>query len=234
MQIDINLLQEKISYFFKNPNLLHIALTHRSYLREKLKDPNISENNERLEFLGDAVLELIITELLYKHKNDGEGLLTTLRSSLVNKHTLAKIGNTLGLNEQIYMSRAEQKDEGKGRLTIIADAMEAIIGAIYLDGGYRHSKVFIENYIWPELSSIEKQDEIRDAKTRLQEAIQKKLKITPKYKTLSSIGKDHQKIFECAVFIDNKMYAKALGQTKQIAETKAAERALIKFKKKLD
>jgi len=195
--MDLVRVQKNIGYYFKDIRLLRTALVHRSYLNEKDKLPEITEHNERLEFLGDAVLELIVTEYLYLRFNEPEGYLTSLRSALVNYKTLGKIGQKLGLDEEILISKGEREELGKARLTIVADAMEAVIGAIYLDSGMEACREFVKQFVFPNLEDIVQTKAYKDAKTLLQEFTQKHYKTTPLYKLLFTEGKDHEKIFLC-------------------------------------
>lgn len=225
--LDINQVQIAIEYKFKNPNLLRIALTHRSYLHEKDRDPRIKEHNERLEFLGDAVLELIVTEYIYERYPQGdEGYLTALRSALVNYKTVGEVGNTLGLDQAVFLSSGERSELGRARLTIVANATEAIIGAIYLDGGYEQAKRFVKNFLLVKLDQIVASKAYKDPKTELQEYTQKFFKITPLYKLLSAEGKDHEKNFRVAVVVGGKVLAQGEGKSKQDAEIMAATYAM--------
>jgi ribonuclease-3 len=219
-------LQNRLNYTFKDQLLLKTSLTHKSYLHEKKRDKTILEHNERLEFLGDAVLELVVTEYLYANFSKDEGYLTSLRASLVNYRCIGEVGVEIGLEDLILLSRSEKEELGKARLSIVADAVEAFIGAIHLDGGYQAATLFINNYILPKLSQIIAEESFIDAKTKLQEEIQKQLKITPRYKILSSEGKDHEKVFESGVYIDEVLLAKGSGLSKQESETNAAREAM--------
>lgn len=218
--------QVLIGYKFKNQKLLKTALTHKSYLSEKGRDPEILENNERLEFLGDAVAELIVTEYLYANFDNDEGYLTALRSSLVNYKIMGELGKELGMDEIILLSRGEKEELGKARLTIVADALESILGAMYLDGGYEPCREFIRKFLLIKLPDIINQKSYKDEKTRLQEYTQRKFKITPKYKILSSEGLDHNKVFRAGVYLEKKKIADGQGKSKQEAQTMAAFKAL--------
>ncbi len=224
---DLGNIQSQIDYTFKDIRLLKKSLAHKSYFIEKDRDPEIDEHNERLEFLGDAVLELIVTEYLYLHfPEDPEGHLTALRASLVNYKLIGEVGQDIGLPAIILLSRAEKGDLGEARLTIVADAMEALLGAIYLDGGIQPCEFLIKKYILPKLEEIIKEETYKDQKTKLQELTQKHFKITPKYKILSTEGKDHNKTFRVGVVIDQKIIASGKGRSKQSAETQAAGKAI--------
>lgn len=221
-------LQEKIDIKFKNQDLLKEALTHRSYLNE-----NTSwhlPHNERLEFLGDAVLELIVTEDLFgRYPKEQEGQLTSLRAALVNYQMLARTAKEIGLENHIMLSRGEAKDSGKAREVILANAMEALIGAIYLDQGYDAVSKFIERFLMPHLEEVIKAGLYKDAKSQLQEIIQERLKLTPSYRVLEESGPDHHKTFRVGVYSGNDLIAEGQGASKQEAETDAAKNALNKL-----
>jgi ribonuclease-3 len=221
----INQLEKKIGVNFKNVDLLTEAITHRSYLNEH---PDFKlDHNERLEFLGDAVLELVVTEYLYKSYPNPEGELTNWRASLVNGDALAEVANTLEIEEFILMSRGESKDKNsKARQYILANAMEALIGAIYLEHGLVTAKKFIIKNIVSRLDEILKNKLYIDPKSRFQERAQEKMGITPSYKVLSSHGPDHAKIFKIGVYLDKDLIAMGDGSSKQEAQIKAAQEAL--------
>jgi len=221
-------LEKTVKHNFTNIELLEEALTHRSYLNEKTKWPY--PHNERLEFLGDAVLELASTKSLYvKCPKEPEGKLTSLRASLVNTQMLAKVAKEINLGDYLYMSKGEIKDNGRERVTILANGMEALIGAIYLDGGFEEAFQFIEEKIMLHLSEIMEKGLDRDPKSKLQEIVQEKNRATPTYDVLADSGPDHAKIFKVGVFVDKKKIAEGTGQSKQEAETEAAKRALEKI-----
>lgn len=214
---------------FKDKDLLIQAITHRSYLNEH---PEFKlDHNERLEFLGDAVLELVVTEYLYKHYSNPEGELTNWRASLVNGANLAKIAQLIGLEPFIMMSRGEKKDTNtKARQYILANAMEAIIGAIYLDQGIKEAKKFIDSHILGDLKQIIENKLYIDPKSRFQEKAQELFGVTPSYKVLAASGPDHNKIFKVGVFINAEMIAQGTGSSKQEAQVEAARVALHKKK----
>jgi ribonuclease III len=230
--MDLDKLQSALNYQFNDPYLLRQALVHRSYLNERDRDPNIKQHNERLEFLGDAVLELVVTDYLYTQIQQDEGVLTALRAALVNYKTMGEVGMRIGLNEQILLSRGEREDTGRARLTLIANCMEAIIGAIYLDGSLDDCQKFISSYILVLLPEILSTKSYKDFKTLLQEYCQKQLKVTPHYRVVSSLGKDHEKVFNIGVWIGRQEVARGVGRSKQEAETEAARLALESFKTK--
>ena len=222
--MDLSVLESKIKIQFKDRNLLQSALTHRSYLNENRRWP--LAHNERLEFLGDAVLELITTEYLYRNFPNPEGELTNLRSALVNYKMLSEISSELGLEEFILLSRGESKDMGRARQVILANTFEALIGAIYLDGGYEGSRGFIHEFVLNHLDNIVSAGDILDPKSKFQELTQEKLGVTPHYKVLAEWGPDHNKNFEVGVFVNEKQIAKGVGASKQEAEIAAAQNGL--------
>jgi len=221
-----NKLEKLLNYEFKNADLLKEAVTHRSYLNENPKWG--LPHNERLEFLGDAVLELIITEALFgKFPKEPEGKLTTLRASLVNFQMLAKLSKKISLEKFLLMSRGEAKDKGRAREVILANAMEAIIGALYLDGGYKCAKNMVIEVVFSEVDTVLKEGLYRDPKSLLQEKTQAELKLTPVYKLMSETGPDHKKVFIVGVYFNSEEVAKGEGFSKQEAEVAAAEKALV-------
>jgi ribonuclease-3 len=220
------ILEKSLGLEFKNRDLLIEAFCHRSYLNEH---PDFYlPHNERLEFLGDAVLELIVTEYLYKkypEKNEGE--LTNWRAALVNAKILGELARELGFNDFLLLSKGEEKETGKARLYILANTFEALIGAIYLDQGYEVAKNFVEkNLIERKLPEIIEKGLFKDPKTRFQEEAQERVKITPTYKVLEEWGPDHAKHFIVGVFLGNELVAKGEGTSKQEAEEEAAKNAL--------
>jgi ribonuclease-3 len=224
--MDLEQVQKSIGYFFHDPRLLKLALVHRSYLHERTRDPEVTEHNERLEFLGDAVLEMVVTEYLFKHYDDPEGYLTSLRAALVNYKIMGRVGQVLGLDEQILLSQSEREEYGKARVSIVADAMEAVIGAMYLDAGMEECDRFIKECVLIYLPDIVQSKSYKDKKTALQEFTQKHSKNTPRYKVLFSEGKDHEKTFHVGVWVDKHKVAEASGRSKQAAEQQAARIAL--------
>ena len=223
--LDFSLLEKKLGLKFKKKEFLIQAFVHRSYLNE---NPDFYlTHNERLEFLGDAVLELIITESLYqKYPKKPEGELTNWRAALVNAKMLSKIAKRLDLNDFLLLSRGETKEIGKARQYILANAFEALIGAIYLDQGYKKPQEFIEKNLIKELPEIIKKGLFKDAKSRFQEEAQEGAGITPTYKVLEDWGPDHAKHFIIGVFLDKELIAKGEGSSKQEAEEEAAKNAL--------
>ena len=222
---DFSKLEEKLNIKFKNKNLLEQAFIHRSYLNEK---PKLKlEDNERLEFLGDAVLELVVTAHLYKNYNNPEGELTTWRAALVNSENLAKISKKVDFGDFLLLSKGEAKDAGKARNIILANTLEAFLGALYLDLGYGEAEKFIAKNLLPELPQILKQELWRDDKSYFQELAQERFKITPVYKALKEWGPDHDKTFISGVYLKDKLIAQGKGASKHEAEQNAAKEALI-------
>lgn len=222
---DIAKLAEMLKIPFKADGCLEQAVVHRSYLNEHPTFP--LSHNERLEFLGDAVLELVVTEYLYNNYDNEEGELTTWRSALVNGDSLADVAIELGIEPYLYLSKGEEKDvNSKARRTILADAMEAVIGAIYLDFGWEASKVFILANVVVRLKNILEKRLYMDPKSRFQEAAQSKMSITPSYKVLEESGPDHQKSFRVGVYLGKDFVAEGLGSSKQEAQIAAAEEGL--------
>lgn len=224
---DFSGFEEKIGVEFKDKEILKQAFTHRSFLNEHkaLK----GKHNERLEFLGDAVLELVITHYLYdEYPDKNEGDLTSVRSALVNATTCATVAQKLEVNDYLLLSKGEAKDVGRARQYILANTLEAIIGAIYIDLGYEAARDFIMKHIAPMTEQIVKEELWVDAKSKFQEKAQDIAGITPSYKTLKEIGPDHDKKFTVGVFLGNDMIAEGEGDSKQDAEQSAARIALKK------
>ena len=216
---------EAIGLSFNDIGILDTALTHRSYLNEHQGEQ--LAHNERLEFLGDAVLELATTDRLFKEYPDApEGELTAYRSALVNTQSLANIADSLELNEYIRLSRGEARDTGRARQFILANAVEAIIGAIYLDQGYEAVEKFIADNFYPKLAEIVEKRLWQDAKSAFQEKAQEKAGVTPQYRVLGEEGPDHDKLFSVGVFLDDEQVGKGEGRSKQEAEQEAARSGL--------
>lgn len=222
-------LENIIGYTFKKKDLLVEALTHRSYLNENTKWH--LPHNERLEYLGDAVLELAITESLFKKfPNEAEGKMTVLRAALVNYQMLARIGDGLRLENFILMSRGEKGGSAKAREVILANAMEALIGALYLDGGFAVAEKFISKFVLTHLDEVLKTGSYRDAKSELQELIQEKNKVTPSYDVIDEEGPAHEKQFRIGVYFGDELIAEGRGASKQEGEIEAAKSALKNLK----
>jgi ribonuclease-3 len=206
---------------FANPDLLLEAVTHRSYLNEHRG--HTVGHNERLEFLGDAVLELAVTAFLFKkYPENPEGELTAYRAALVNTQSLSSIAESVGVNDVLLLSKGEAKDTGRARQYLVANALEAIIGALYLDKGYGEAERFIARHFYPRLEEIVAKRLWQDAKSRFQEFAQEHEDVTPSYRTLFEEGPDHDKHFTVGVFLGNDEVARGVGKSKQEAEQAAA------------
>jgi ribonuclease-3 len=219
-------LEEKIGIKFKNIDLLTQAAVHRSYLNE---NPGFKlAHNERLEFLGDAVLELIVTEYLYQNYPNPEGELTNWRASLVNAKMLSEIAKEIGIEEYLYLSKGESKEapESKARQYILANAFEALVGAVYLDQGYIVSRDFIKKFLIIRLPYILEHELYLDPKSKFQEMSQEKCGVTPTYKVLEETGPDHAKLFTVGVYLEKELVATGEGSSKQEAQVEAANAAL--------
>jgi ribonuclease-3 len=224
-QRDFSSLEENIRVKFKNPALLKTAFIHTSYMNEHRGE--VQEHNERLEFLGDAVLEMVTTEFLYAaFPETNEGELTSFRSALVKGKHLSDVARELGLGEYLFLSRGEEKGGGREKSFLLANTLEALIGAIYLDRGFETAHEFIDRFILTNLGNILKKGLHVDAKSHFQEMSQEKLGMTPNYQVLSESGPDHNKIFEVGAFLGETFVAKGTGSSKQNAEQDAALAAL--------
>ena len=223
--MDFSKLEKKLGIDFKNKDLLMQAFVHRSYLNENT-DFNIP-HNERLEFLGDAILEHAVTEYLFlKYPEKTEGELTSLRAALVNTNMLSYIAKEIGFNDFLLLSMGEIKDNGKARYYILANTFEAFIGALYLDQRYEACKDFIEKHLIKELPRVIKEGLFKDPKSIFQEKAQEKLNITPSYEVLDEFGPDHEKTFIVGVYLKRELIAEGEGSSKQEAESEAAKKAL--------
>jgi len=221
-------LEEKLAVNFKNKNLLIQAFIHRSYINENARTG--LNHNERLEFLGDAVLELIATNYLYhKYPDLSEGELTGYRAALVNTNTLGDLGKDLNFNDYLFLSKGESKDFGRARISILADTYESVIGAIFLDQNYEKAKDFVENTLLIQTNKIIEAGKYKDAKSKVQEFSQEKLSVTPNYKVLEEVGPDHDKNFVVGIYFKEEKIAQGQGRSKQEAETEAAKNALVKM-----
>lgn len=223
--MDFSTFEKNIGIEFKDKSLLKQAFVHRSYINEN-KNSGLA-HNERLEFLGDAVLELVITDFLFhEYPTEAEGVLTSYRSALVNATTCSDIATKLQFNDYLLLSKGESKDTGRARQYILANALEAVIGAIYLDGGYDTAKKFIAQHFIPLIEGITKEGSHIDAKSLFQEKAQEFESITPAYKTLKESGPDHDKKFTVGVFLGKDLVSQGEGKSKQDAEQVAAKSAL--------
>ncbi len=219
-------LEKKLSIEFKNKEILRNAFIHRSYLNEHRNSG--LEHNERLEFLGDAVLELVITDFLYtRYEKKAEGELTAYRSALVNAITLSSVAENIGLNEYLLLSKGESKDTGRARQYILANTIEALIGAIYIDNGYENAKKFIMTHIATLIDDVIEKKKFIDSKSLFQEMAQEHIGVTPRYDLLKESGPDHNKIFTIGVYLGDIHIATGEGKSKQEAETQAAYKGLI-------
>jgi len=221
---ELSELEKRTGVVFKNKDLLQQALVHRSFLNE---NPGFRlEHNERMEFLGDAVLELAVTKYLYENYPNPEGELTNWRAALVNAKKLAEVAEEIGLNDFLMLSRGEAKDTGRARQYILANAMEALIGSIYLDQGMEVVRIFIEKNVLSHLTHILKEGAYRDAKSVFQEESQERVGVTPSYEVIDEWGPDHAKHFKVGVYLDDEKVAEGEGVSKQEAQQKAAEAGL--------
>ncbi len=221
-------LAAKLGVKFKDLSLLKKALIHRSYLNEN----GVEESNERLEFLGDAVLELLTSRFLFdNYQASTEGDLTSFRAALVRTESLAETSKDLLIGQYIYMSKGEETTGGRDRTYILANTFEAILGAIYMDQGLESCNTFLSKLLYVKIKDIVENRLDIDAKSKLQELAQETLKVTPTYETLSEEGPDHSKTFKMAVFLGDKKYGVGEGHSKQMAEQKSASEALKKLQK---
>ncbi|HYF12957.1 MAG TPA: ribonuclease III [Candidatus Paceibacterota bacterium] len=222
---DFKKFEQSIDIKFKDPVLLRQAFTHRSYLNEHRGEVEV--HNERLEFLGDAVLELIATRFLYeKFPDRNEGELTAYRAALVNAVTCAEIANNLEMNNYLLLSKGESKDTGRARGVLLANAFEALVGALYLDQGFDVTQKFIEKHLFPKIDEIIKKKLWRDSKSTLQERVQEVEGATPYYAVIRESGPDHDKQFVVGVYAKDALLAQGQGKSKQEAEQDAARVAL--------
>lgn len=220
---------ETIKETFKDSSLFEKALTHRSWINE---NPGIRESNERLEFLGDAILEFVVSSHIYKEfPNEEEGFLTALRANIVNTKSLGTLAIKLNIGEILLLSKGEEQGGGRTNQSLLADTVEAIIGALYIDQGFEASESFIHKNLLSDLSTyLEKP--LKDAKSRLQEYVQSKGMVTPKYRVVSETGPDHAKEFVIEVLVSEESFGQGSGKSKSTAEQAAAENALERLEKK--
>lgn len=220
--------EEKLDVTFNDIGLLLTAFTHRSYLNEHKK--STKEHNERLEFLGDAVLELVVTEYLYTNHSDPEGILTNWRSALVRTESISAAASRFEFEPLLRLSRGEKQGTPRARAQILANSYEAVVGAIYIDQGYDAAKKFIQKSVLSTFAEILKTGSWMDPKSHLQEAVQSREGFTPIYKVLDEDGPDHEKTFRVGVFVNNKLIGEGTGPSKQAGQQKAAEAALALYK----
>ena len=229
--MDLSSLEQTLGLTFRNQDLLKEALTHRSYINENPSWP--LSHNERLEYLGDAVLELIVTEENFtKFPKFEEGELTLLRAALVNYVFLAKVAKDIRLQDYVYLSRGEARDSSRAKEVILANAIEAVIGAMYLDAGIEAPKGFVQKYITSKSDEVLTEGSFKDPKSLLQEFMQEKEKVTPTYKVTNEMGPDHKKVFSVVALVGEKEIGRGHGPSKQEAETDAAKDALVKLNHK--
>jgi ribonuclease III, bacterial len=221
--------KEKLGLEFNDINLLVTALTHRSYVNEHKKSTN--EHNERLEFLGDAVLELVTTRFLFDNYSEPEGILTSWRSALVRTESICEAGKELGYDSLVRMSKGEKHGSQRARDHILANAFEAVVGAVYLDLGYDAAKELISKLILSKTKQILDDKSWRDSKSYLQEVTQQNDKQTPNYRLTKEDGPDHDKVFEVGVYVGKRLLGKGSGSSKQQAQQEAAKDALKKYEK---
>lgn len=219
--------REKLGFEYENLDLLITALTHRSYVNEHKK--SVSSHNERLEFLGDAVLELVVTDYLFKTFTEPEGILTSWRAALVRTESIGEAGDKLGYEHLVRMSRGEKNGTTRARMQILANAFEAVIGSIYLERGYDDASVFIHKHIISKLETIIHEGSWRDPKSHLQEVSQRIHGATPVYKVMEEVGPDHDKVFTVGAYVNGQLMGKGVGPSKQNAQQLAARSALEQY-----
>ena len=223
----VDFAREKLGLEFNNIQLLITALTHRSYVNEHKK--SVSEHNERLEFLGDAVLELVVTDYLYNNLSEQEGILTSWRAALVRTESIGEAGQAIGYESLVRMSKGEKQGSERARMQILANAFEATIGSIYLDQGYEKAAEFIAKHILTKLPAILNEGTWRDPKSHLQEVSQQVDGATPVYKVITEEGPDHDKVFTLGAYVNDKLMGKGVGPSKQSAQQVAARAALDEY-----
>ena len=222
---DLASLQSRLGYAFQNPALLQLALTHPSVAHEA---DGPKQHNQRLEFLGDAVLQIVLSRELYEQfPRFGEGPLTQARAKLVNRHALAVHGRALGLGEELVLSRGEELSGGRARGSALADAFEAVVGALFMDGGFDLARAFILRQFSANLGGLEAEPVIENPKGELQELLQAASPHPPEYRIVSTTGPDHKRVFECVVLHQGIELARGVGQNKRAAESHAALNALV-------
>ena len=221
--------KEKLGFSFHDISLLVTALTHRSYVNEH---KSAHEHNERLEFLGDAVLELVSSDFLYRNYNEPEGIMTALRAALVRTESIGAAGRELGYEPLVRLSRGEKQGSERAHEVILADCFEAVIGAIYLDQGYDAAKDFITKHILVKIDEVLEEGSWRDPKSYVQELAQKIDGVTPVYRTLKEEGPDHDKMFTVGIYVNDKLIGTGSGHSKQEAQTVAAREGVKKYRSK--
>ena len=219
--------KEKLGIKFNDINLLVTALTHRSYVNEHR---NTHEHNERLEYLGDAVLELVSSDFLYRNYNEPEGVMTAVRAALVRTESIGEAGKELGYEPLVRMSRGEQKGTERAHDSILADCFEAVLGAVYLDQGYEAARKIVNDHILSKADKVMEEGLWRDAKSYVQELAQKYEGVTPVYRTLKEEGPDHDKKFTVGLYVNDRIVGKGTGHSKQEAQTEAAREGVKKYR----
>ena len=222
-----NFAEQKLGFKFNDINLLVTALTHRSYVNEH---KTTHEHNERLEFLGDAVLELVSSDFLYRNYDEPEGIMTALRAALVRTESIGEAGKELGYEPLVRLSKGEKNGSERAHDVILADCFEAVIGAIYLDQGYEKAREFIDKHILVKIDSILEEGSWRDPKSYVQELAKRTDGITPVYQTLKEDGPDHDKTFTVGIYVGGKLLGTGSGHSKQEAQTNAAREGVRKYK----
>jgi ribonuclease-3 len=226
---NIRLLEKKIGYKFKKKSLIREALTHKSYAKEKTGDT--VQYNERLEFLGDSVLGLVISHYLFNtYPGYTEAEFSKIKAYVVQESTLSGAASRLGIGSHLYLGKGEETSGGRKKISLLANALEALLAAIYLDGGFKNVRQFVLRTLESETKKIIKKDLLYDYKTRLQEVVQEKFRVLPKYRMHKEEGPEHMKIFEVNVFIDDEFYGTGTGRSKKEAAQKAARAGLKKLK----
>ena len=220
--------KEKLGFEFDDINLLVTALTHRSYVNEHKE--SVHEHNERLEFLGDAILEMVSSDFLYRNYNEPEGIMTSWRAALVRTESIGAAGKELGYEPLVRLSKGEKHGSDRAHDVILADCFEAVIGAIYLDKGYEEAKSFIYKHILNKIDSILEEGSWRDPKSYIQELAQKSDGVTPVYRTMKEEGPDHDKTFTVGVYVGDELKGVGTGHSKQEAQTNAAREGVKKYK----
>ena len=223
----IEFAKEKLGFEFNDIDLLVTALTHRSYVNEH---KSAHEHNERLEFLGDAVLELVTSDFLYRNYDYPEGVMTAVRAALVRTESIGEAGKKLGYEPLVRLSKGEAHGSERAHDSILADCFEAVIGAIYLDQGYEKAREFIEKHILVKIDTVLDEETWRDPKSYVQELAQKIDGETPVYKTLKEDGPDHDKVFTVGVYVGGKLKGTGTGHSKQEAQTEAAREGVKKYR----
>lgn len=221
----LKVFEKKLGYKFKKTLLLKRALTHKSHINEMKLSP--LENNERLEFLGDAVLELAISHLLMEEFEDHpEGELSKLRAAIVNENQLAELAQEIELGNYLYLGRGEDQTGGREKPSLLSDAYEAVLGAIYLDRGLKKAFQVVQKHYAEIIHRVGQEGFAKDYKTRLQEEIQARFRSVPRYQLVRAVGPDHSKIFEVSLYVQDELYSVGRGKSKKSAEQDAAKQAL--------